>query len=58
MTELSFWLDCWRTNLKDAESELPREPFAASREILRQRIANYRSWIAQAEARLGYAEAA
>ena len=58
MTELSFWLDYWRTNLKDAEADLPREPFAASREILRHRIANYRNWIAQAEARLGYAEAA
>lgn len=58
MTDLTAWLEYWRNSLTQAEAELPREQFAASRSIIRARIANYRKWIAAAETRLGYAEAA
>lgn len=58
MNALEFWLEYCRTSLIDAEKQLRKEQFAGSREVLRERIANYRKWIAQAEQQLGYKEAA
>jgi len=58
MNALEFWLEYCRKSLPEAEAQLPKEPFAGSREVLRERIANYRKWIAVAEQQLGYKEAA
>jgi hypothetical protein len=52
MTDTQFFLGYWRESLTDAERELEREQFTASRAIIRQSIANYRKWIADAEAQI------
>lgn len=43
---LPYWRDC----LEDAERALRKEQFRECAAITRQRIANYRKWIAEAEA--------
>ena len=58
MSDLEFWLKHWRRSLTDAEAFLNMEPFAGTREILRERVANYRKWIAEAESKLGHKDAA
>lgn len=47
---MTAMMDYWRSQLSDALTQLEREPFTASRNILRERIDNYRAWIAQGEA--------
>lgn len=46
---MEHMLNYWRQSLVEAEAQLKRETIKACAEITRQRIANYRKWIARAE---------
>lgn len=49
MDKMTYLLTYWRESLVDAQKQLDNEPFTACRDVLRQRIANYRKWIEQGE---------